>query len=805
MLSSLDNELVRRDRQIAGLSALFDPDEFVALLQTRLHGLAVEGARIEYVRYKPQTNCLVLYRLKALEKTLDVYAVAYGRGAVDKLEKARKHSSVASPFGSGRLIFDDESIVVSFFPNDSKIKTLLKLAEENSRKSLLRKLVSRNPEWRNGKMRGIRYKPERRYVTQLLVADEPRAVLKFYAAAEYNRAKIGGRAFRSQETLRLASEVGRSNSRHAIAFEWVGGHMLGDAYLDADFKNESIELVGRSLAELHAQQPSENLAQITRATERRTFGSVADGIGNICPGLRKHAESLAARLTAYLTNEPLLSTPIHGDFYANQVILGRESAGIIDLDEAARSDPAADLGNFIAHLEVECLRGRITAAQVESFSQNFLEGYRSSSGTGKRVNSAARINDRHIGIYTSIGLLRLAPQPFRDHEPNWDEKIEAILQRAEKTLPSTEQEKRTPQSAQLRPRQSPSNTESSVSVSDAFGIALDSKMPFLAAALEPQTVEFLFSKRLRHLSGAGAIIRLRAIRTIRHKPGRRALLEYDLEIERPGSNAEASTLIGKARAKGLDKTSFAVHQALWLDGFDDRSVDGVSVPKPIGVIPELQMWLQRRVPGKTAFLLLPEPDGIELAGRIAGAIYKLQQTKFPDAAAARHTHTITNELDILHQRLTELAKTRPKWRKRLERVLASCDLLGANLINTEQRTIHRDFYADQIIVSASRLYLIDFDLLCLGDPALDAGNFLAHITEQSLRECGDPAALRDREEAFEERYVELAGEDVRPSVRSYATLSLARHIYISTLFTERAKWTGRLLELCEERLEINRT
>ncbi len=56
MLSSLDNELVRRDRQIIGLSALFDPDEFVALLQTRLHGVAVEQVRIIYVRYKPHIN-----------------------------------------------------------------------------------------------------------------------------------------------------------------------------------------------------------------------------------------------------------------------------------------------------------------------------------------------------------------------------------------------------------------------------------------------------------------------------------------------------------------------------------------------------------------------------------------------------------------------------------------------------------------------------------------------------------------------------------------------------------------------------
>src|SRR2546426_9353652 len=38
-----------------------------------------------------------------------------------------------------------------------------------------------------------------------------------------------------------------------------------------------------------------------------------------------------------------------------------------------------------------------------------------------------------------------------------------------------------------------------------------------------------------------------------------------------------------------------------------------------------------------------------------------------------------------------------------------------------------------VIVNGERLFLLDFDLYCEGDPALDIGNFLGHITEQSLR------------------------------------------------------------------------
>jgi hypothetical protein len=90
----------------------------------------------------------------------------------------------------------------------------------------------------------------------------------------------------------------------------------------------------------------------------------------------------------------------------------------------------------------------------------------------------------------------------------------------------------------------------------------------------------------------------------------------------------------------------------------------------------------------------------------------------------------------------------------------------------------------------------------MGDPALDVGNFIAHITEQSLRTLGNAAALQDREQALEDRFIELSGEAVRVAVRAYTTLTLVRHIYLSTQFPERAPFTDRLIELCEQRLHL---
>ena len=162
-----------------------------------------------------------------------------------------------------------------------------------------------------------------------------------------------------------------------------------------------------------------------------------------------------------------------------------------------------------------------------------------------------------------------------------------------------------------------------------------------------------------------------------------------------------------------------------------------------------------------------------------------------------------DELRILREHLPLVARDRPDWQPRLSRILDACDRLGATVSEPPTCGIHRDFYSAQVVVEQARIWLLDFDLYCRGDAALDIGNFIGHLTEQSLRTFGDPAALADREKAMEERFVELAGKAARTRVRAYATLTLVRHIYLSTLSPDRIPWTERLIQLCEQRLEAN--
>lgn len=329
---------------------------------------------------------------------------------------------------------------------------------------------------------------------------------------------------------------------------------------------------------------------------------------------------------------------------------------------------------------------------------------------------------------------------------------------------------------------------------DTAAVARDGAIPGLSRALDPQEAARWLEPHLARIAEPGWRIRLRSLRPIRHKPGRRCLIEYELDLERRSAPAERIVVLGKMRSRGVDHATVRLVEALWSGGFSTASDDGISVPEPLGVVPELGLWLQRKVPGTAATLLLRGLEGPTLARRIGAALHKLHRS----GVSARRVHGLEDELNVLGERFSSLARELPGLSRRLDALREDCRRIAATIPAGRTSGIHRDFYPDQVLVGEDgRLFLLDLDLYSEGDPALDAGNFLAHVVEQGLREGVDPGANAAVEEAFRESWLDLAGEERRRSVEVYTLLSLARHVSLSAGFVERRAWTEAILELTE--------
>jgi aminoglycoside phosphotransferase (APT) family kinase protein len=783
VLFPAESDLVRRDIALKGLGLVLNPERLVDRLRPHLHCNQLRGVGVKYVRYKPGISCLVSYNLEVDGQHIDIYAKAVTPAAVNKLRKAyHKYASLdaAEPHV---VILEDYATAIFTFPLDAKINTLPNIAHSESRRHLLRYLLPRRPDLWEVSLESIRYKPEQRFVGRLSVEENPVAKVKVYPPSGYRASSLNAKLLCSRGTLHFPGRIGRSARHQIVMFEWMKGCLLRDLIQESILDLNFMKTVGAALSEIHSQNVS-GLYYTTRHDESASLIRAAAELGFIFPHLEKRINKVAQGLSNALTSTPPLNRPIHGDFHSEQILVESDRVIMLDIDNAACSDPSADFGLFFAHLERDSLDGLISQTRLGSAKDAFLQGYRSASGSVPP----------NIELYTAIGLLRLATDlhksiaRFGEYANNWPQLTELLVDHAWHNL---QKNKNT-----IRSR-SVIKSSRNVPVIDPFGL---SEEPFLAKALNPAHAEARLREYLLRTPGVENVqLSLRAIRVMRHKPQRRCLIEYDVETKSADAGPEFITLIGKARMRGTDISTYSCVQSLWYSGFDANAPDGIMIPEPLGLIPEYRMWLQRKVPGRAAIELLAGPDGVVLARRLVEAIYKIQQT---DIVQHREQHTIVHELDILHRGLSEVSRMRPDWSQRIGRIAHNCDRLAEAVPQCKPVCSHRDFYFDNVIVNGPRLYLLDCDLFCKANPGLDIGNFIAHLTEYALRSKGNPRALEHIERAMEERFNELYDEDAYVSMRTYALLTLVRHIYLSTLTKERCKFTENLLELCEERLAV---
>ncbi len=408
MLVPPDEVLVRRERWLPGLATILDPDAFVAALRTLVPDAEPREARPVLARFASGERCLVLYRLRIGDRSIDVHATAC------------RPERLAALAGAGAIL-PEHAVAVSFFPHDRKLPALARFDGHTAQSRLLRRLLPQLPALHGATVTTLSYKPERRWVAMLEGADGSRAALKLHAGRDFARAGASAAALRPRGALRLAQPIGASERHAALAFAWAMGRSLRDSLADASSALRDAELTGAALAALHAQDPAA-LPLRSRAAEGAALEAAADAVAALVPAIGLRARRLAEGLSGRLLREPRGERPIHGDFYAKQVLVEAEYAVLLDLDQAACGDPAADLGYFAAHLERDPQRGLLPAALAAPALAALLDGY---------AAIAAPPTAERLALYTAAGLLRLAPQHFRSREPDWDAGITATLARAE--------------------------------------------------------------------------------------------------------------------------------------------------------------------------------------------------------------------------------------------------------------------------------------------------------------------------------------------------------------------------------------
>jgi Ser/Thr protein kinase RdoA (MazF antagonist) len=428
VLSPDDLQLVGRDGDVPGLGTVLDTEALTKALHADLTDAGVSALELSYAHYKPHTSCLVAGRLVTADTELPFYAKAYGADGPVKLEKTRILQAFPSPVGPGTLILEEARIGFYFFPVDHRLKGLRRLAYPDTERSLLRGLLGKSHDFSGATLQYLRYKPERRYVASLESKQGTKFLLKFFEPARYQAAKRAAQALSAQGQTGIERATYFSDRHKVMGLEWLPGQLLSHVILAPDTgecdKAALVELTGAALAELHSHAPS-GLTKQSRADEIRRLQAQAVTIRHLCPVLGKQAEELAGSVISSLDEVSAETTALHGDFYDKQVLFSDGNPVILDLDEAMLGHPAIDLGLFIAHLERHRLNHRLSSQEVDLLADALVRGY-------QLVRPAPA--QGAIRLYTAIGLLHLAAEPFRYRDPNWREQMRSQLSHVDAIL-----------------------------------------------------------------------------------------------------------------------------------------------------------------------------------------------------------------------------------------------------------------------------------------------------------------------------------------------------------------------------------
>jgi Ser/Thr protein kinase RdoA (MazF antagonist) len=247
----------------------------------------------------------------------------------------------------------------------------------------------------------VRHKPGRRAILRYRLDDGERLYGKTFASArgpkvyEITRRITSANAFGPD--VALPRPVGFLPDFNMLLQREVEGEPVAQSLLAGDrdlgiriaFALYQFHTSGLKLGRTH-----------DLAKELSPLRTRRDEVAETCPELRALAGGCLRRIEAVdSSNFAWRERPVHRDFYHEQVMIGREGLAILDLDDAAMSEPAVDVANFVAHLMLLGAQRRRDVSALANVSDGFI---------GQYCQLDTELDPQLLTYLTATTLLRLA-------------------------------------------------------------------------------------------------------------------------------------------------------------------------------------------------------------------------------------------------------------------------------------------------------------------------------------------------------------------------------------------------------------
>jgi len=247
--------------------------------------------------------------------------------------------------------------------------------------------------------------------------------------------------------------------------------------------------------------------------------------------------------------------------------------------------------------------------------------------------------------------------------------------------------------------------------------------------MEPRAIE-RGGELLQALIAPGRVKRPRwDSRVIAEGEGQRLIVEYSLNDDAAPTARPSRRLIAKFFSDGMGARSFSVMRCIAsaLDALPGQP-PVLAIPQAYFYDPDLRLQVQQRVRG-TAYPELLARRGFRIHLRLAGQALSCLHSLPVSGEAPRRMAEHMAELMRPHP--LRLAEALPEMRVRVEGLVSAMLEAESRWPGTPPSWLHRDVHMDQLFRYEGRVWLIDWDLAAVGDPAVDVGNFLLQIRKSA--------------------------------------------------------------------------
>lgn len=227
------------------------------------------------------------------------------------------------------------------------------------------------------------------------------------------------------------------------------------------------------------------------------------------------------------------------------------------------------------------------------------------------------------------------------------------------------------------------------------------------------------------------------------------------------------------------------------EGFSEKSSDGISIPKGLFLHQDTGALFQRYEAGESLHDLINTETFVRGCGLAGKTLEKLHATRLPGLPA----YTADDELAHLEWLVNATTPFYPGLDVALRAALTDVQYGAGRLESPPMATSHRDFYDKQLLYSEARAVLLDCDTLSLADPALDYGNFLAHLQWRMHQSPGDSDRLQRGIEAFQRHY-RIPDTGFAERAVWWTACALLR---LACLYLWRPRWRGAVPALMRSR------